>query len=298
MKDSNVGRIYSHSACHTGRAKSIACFFVARCLCCVQDGLTPLHCAARSGHDQVMDLLLERGAPVVAKTKNGLSPLHMSVQGDHVDCARILLYHHAAIDDVTIVRLSVDRRVRNTGVQSNSAKGRIAALPPLTAANAFVRSWLHLIHGSLDPSESAAQVTSRLLQHTDTQTEWHTDQTTLCATSVAIGRISCTACRRCGLIVLITTSVRSIFAKGLIADLSPLTSENGFVRSWPPSNAWFIGPTWVSPSNRFTRVCTAHQCSKHTVTHTYTDHATCDICSSRPHRVFVVLFLILFPFYF
>ena len=71
----------------------------------LQDGLTPLHCAARSGHDQVMDLLLERGAPVVAKTKNGLSPLHMSVQGDHVDCARILLYHHAAIDDVTIVRI-------------------------------------------------------------------------------------------------------------------------------------------------------------------------------------------------
>ena len=73
----------------------------------LQDGLTPLHCAARSGHDQVMDLLLERGAPVTAKTKNGLSPLHMSVQGDHVDCARILLYHHAAIDDVTIVCCSV-----------------------------------------------------------------------------------------------------------------------------------------------------------------------------------------------
>jgi len=78
-----------------------------RDICVPQDGLTPLHCAARSGHDQVMDLLLERGAPVTAKTKNGLSPLHMSVQGDHVDCARILLYHHAAIDDVTIVRYSV-----------------------------------------------------------------------------------------------------------------------------------------------------------------------------------------------
>ena len=52
-----------------------------------------------------MDLLLERGAPVTAKTKNGLTPLHMSIQGDHVDCARILLYHHAAIDDVTVVRI-------------------------------------------------------------------------------------------------------------------------------------------------------------------------------------------------
>lgn len=34
-----------------------------------RDGLTPLHCAARSGHDQVVDMLLENGAPMHAKTK-------------------------------------------------------------------------------------------------------------------------------------------------------------------------------------------------------------------------------------
>ena len=34
-----------------------------------QDGLTPLHCAARSGHDQAVELLLERGAPLLARTK-------------------------------------------------------------------------------------------------------------------------------------------------------------------------------------------------------------------------------------
>jgi len=39
--------------------------------------LAPLHCAARSGHDQVVDILLENGAPFGAKTKNGLSALHM-----------------------------------------------------------------------------------------------------------------------------------------------------------------------------------------------------------------------------
>lgn len=34
-----------------------------------RDGLTPLHCAARSGHDQVVDILLENGAPIRSKTK-------------------------------------------------------------------------------------------------------------------------------------------------------------------------------------------------------------------------------------
>jgi len=69
----------------------------------LQDSLTPLHCAARSGHDQVVDLLLEKGALVTAKTKNGLTPLHMAAQGDHVESARVLNFHHAPIDEVTMV---------------------------------------------------------------------------------------------------------------------------------------------------------------------------------------------------
>lgn len=39
------------------------------CWLSYQDGLTPLHCAARSGHDAVEEILLERSAPVNAKTK-------------------------------------------------------------------------------------------------------------------------------------------------------------------------------------------------------------------------------------
>ena len=69
----------------------------------LQDGLTALHCAARSGHDNTVELLLERGAQVLAKTKNGLGPLHMAVQGDHFDCSRLLLLNKAPIDDVTVV---------------------------------------------------------------------------------------------------------------------------------------------------------------------------------------------------
>ena len=33
--------------------------------------------------------------------------------------------------------------------------------------------------------------------------------------------------------------------------------------------------------DRFGHFCTAHPCTQHT--HIHTDHATCDICSNRPH---------------
>ena len=35
--------------------------------------------------------------------QNGLTPLHMAAQGDHVDCARLLLYHKAHLDEITVV---------------------------------------------------------------------------------------------------------------------------------------------------------------------------------------------------
>lgn len=34
-----------------------------------RDGLTPLHCAARSGHERVVEALLERGSPITSKSK-------------------------------------------------------------------------------------------------------------------------------------------------------------------------------------------------------------------------------------
>ena len=88
-----------------------------------------------------------------------------------------------------------------TSVQSHLAKGRIAYLSFLAAANGFVRSWPRLIHSYLDPSVSFLQTASRSVQSIlHSRPVWptytHTDrQITLRSTSVGIG------CIRCGLVI-------------------------------------------------------------------------------------------------
>lgn len=43
--------------------------FLPLYLISLQDELTPLHCAARNGHVRIIEILLEHGAPIQAKTK-------------------------------------------------------------------------------------------------------------------------------------------------------------------------------------------------------------------------------------
>ena len=66
---------------------------------------------------------------------------------------------------VGYVRLHInDNSLITTSGQRILMKGRIADLSPLAAANGFVRTWCHLVHGSLNPHESALQTASRSLQ--------------------------------------------------------------------------------------------------------------------------------------
>lgn len=74
--------------------------------------MTPLHCASRSGRDEVVNLLIERGATLGAKTRSGLTPLHMSAQGDHVECTRLLLSSGADINDVSTVSVGPSSLIR------------------------------------------------------------------------------------------------------------------------------------------------------------------------------------------
>ncbi|GAQ78214.1 hypothetical protein KFL_000090600 [Klebsormidium nitens] len=61
-----------------------------------QGGYTPLHYAARNGHQDICRLLLERGAVVDARTPAGrATPLHRAAYGGHVDIVKLLLRHGA-----------------------------------------------------------------------------------------------------------------------------------------------------------------------------------------------------------
>ena len=73
---------------------------------------------------------------------------------------------HRNTTTCTRVRLHINDNslITNTSGQRILMKGRIADLSPLAAANGFVRTWCHLVHGSLNPHESALQTASRSLQ--------------------------------------------------------------------------------------------------------------------------------------
>lgn len=58
---------------------------------CVQDDQTPLHCAARMGHKELVKLLLEHKANPDSATTAGHTPLHIAAREGHVHTIRILL---------------------------------------------------------------------------------------------------------------------------------------------------------------------------------------------------------------
>jgi ankyrin repeat protein len=64
------------------------------------DGFTPLALASFFGHDQIVALLLARGAEVNAVSQNAMRvmPLHSAVAGQHLRVARALLAHGAEVN--------------------------------------------------------------------------------------------------------------------------------------------------------------------------------------------------------
>jgi ankyrin repeat protein len=56
------------------------------------DGVTPLHFAAASGHKEIVEVLVTKGADVNANI-GGWTPLHLAVDEGHTETADLLRKH-------------------------------------------------------------------------------------------------------------------------------------------------------------------------------------------------------------
>ena len=63
-----------------------------------QDGLTPLHHAAMSGHAGAVRVLLASGAEINARDDAGLTPLHHAATAGHTKTSRLLLAARAEVN--------------------------------------------------------------------------------------------------------------------------------------------------------------------------------------------------------
>jgi len=54
-------------------------------------GCTPLHCAARYGHKEVAELLIEKGADINTKDTRGRTPIDLAINKGQIDMAKLLV---------------------------------------------------------------------------------------------------------------------------------------------------------------------------------------------------------------
>lgn len=72
-----------------------------------QDDQTPLHCAARMGHKELVKLLLDHKANPNSTTTAGHTPLHIAAREGHAQTVRILLDMEAQQTKMTKVKENI-----------------------------------------------------------------------------------------------------------------------------------------------------------------------------------------------
>ena len=86
-QDGNIGAVKQHLAAGTD--------IELKCTGC---GSTALGHAAKHGHNEIAELLIENGADVSAKSLKGLTPLHYAAANGHKEIAELLIAKGADVN--------------------------------------------------------------------------------------------------------------------------------------------------------------------------------------------------------
>ncbi|ETW06986.1 hypothetical protein H310_03086 [Aphanomyces invadans] len=104
-------------------------------------GRTPLHVAASTGRDDVLQLLLLHGANSHSLDEHGMSPLHAAAQSGHVSVAERLLLHSAANDSPRSTRRSRHSTTKQNPLHLAASAGHNSMVQLLCAWDAEDRQW-------------------------------------------------------------------------------------------------------------------------------------------------------------
>lgn len=96
----------------------------------LQDDQTPLHCAARMGHKELVKLLLDHKANPDSATTAGHTPLHIAAREGHIHTIRILLDAGAQQVKMTKVSSKATQAIQSRGLESFTLKGPFRSISP------------------------------------------------------------------------------------------------------------------------------------------------------------------------
>ena len=75
---------------------------------------TPMDCAAFSGHEKVIEVLIDAGADVNPTDKLQITPLHLAAQAGHLNVVKVLLENDADVGKCSANNLnSLDMAIDN-----------------------------------------------------------------------------------------------------------------------------------------------------------------------------------------
>lgn len=109
--------------------------------CCNADGVTALHCAAGTGHLDLMRYLLAHGASVNVPDEHGWTPLHSAAYNNHREIVRLLLDHNADVEAedsqaLAPLRLPTDPELIQTLTQVSERKHSATVVTAMYDLNA------------------------------------------------------------------------------------------------------------------------------------------------------------------